>query len=580
MNALAFMILGERLMIRGIREKFTWMFLVTSLIPIFLLGGFSFYNISTTLQNNSKALIQTNLEQLDSNLHAQLDGYSDLLYQIYTDDNMISWIENLENNTDTALTTNQMRRFINGLLNSKSYIRAITVITPGGKVITYDQMNSRTDESAWLSNFSMTKEEIYDEVMSDSWNHIFGTEYAATFANKDYYTFHMAHRMIDYHDISEECGIVILSIDEEFLENICNNTSGLSDAIYFIGDDSNRLCYIDDEEIDLTNTKKYTYFDESLSWTIEYYHDESEQLKSLTRQLLMIVSIAAGVLVIAFAYTRHISAELESSTKLILKGMTDVEEGNIAVRINKPDKMLKELGQIADGFNSMTSELEAAINSERRAIENQKEAQIKALEAQINPHFLYNTLDSINWMAIDKDEYDISNAINALAAILRYAISNSNKEVTFRDEIEWLEKYILLQQYRLKNKFECKIDLPQDLQNAKTYKLLMQPFIENAIVHAFEGKLDEARLTIRIYKEASNVCIEIEDNGNGMPSSLVDYINSGCIESAEDRVHIGINNVITRLSMYYGDNASVRVRSSLGEGTLVKMTIPFIDKQG
>ncbi len=122
---------------------------------------------------------------------------------------------------------------------------------------------------------------------------------------------------------------------------------------------------------------------------------------------------------------------------------------------------------------------------------SREKAEIRALEAQINPHFLYNTLDTINWMAIDRGEFDISNAIGSLANILRYAITDSNGTVCIRDEIEWLKKYIYLQQFRLKNKFVRVIEVAPELLDVKIHKLLLQPFIENAIIHGFNGEQDE-----------------------------------------------------------------------------------------
>lgn len=121
----------------------------------------------------------------------------------------------------------------------------------------------------------------------------------------------------------------------------------------------------------------------------------------------------------------------------------------------------------------------------KKSIVRQKNAEIAALEAQINPHFLYNTLDTINWMAIDRDEYEISNMITTLARILRYGISDSNGVVKIRDEVEWLKQYIFLQQTKLKNSFDCHIDVEPELMDLSIHKLLLQPFIENAILHGF-----------------------------------------------------------------------------------------------
>jgi two-component system sensor histidine kinase YesM len=178
-----------------------------------------------------------------------------------------------------------------------------------------------------------------------------------------------------------------------------------------------------------------------------------------------------------------------------------------------------EIESIADGFNDTLEKLNEAIT-------RQQEAQIVALEAQINPHFLYNTLDTINWMAIDRDEYDISNAISSLATILRYAIVNSNAEVSIREESEWIKKYIYLQQYRVKNRFSCSINVAPDTMDAGIHKLLLQPFVENAIVHGFEKDIQDAELVLNIEKKDENVEIRIEDNGSGMDDELMDMIQS------------------------------------------------------
>ena len=197
------------------------------------------------------------------------------------------------------------------------------------------------------------------------------------------------------------------------------------------------------------------------------------------------------------------------------------------------------------------------------------------LKSQVNPHFLYNTLDTINWMAIDKDEYDISNNITALASILRYGINNSNGVVKIYEEVEWLKQYIFLQQTRLKNTFECKINVEPGLMEMPIHKLLLQPFIENAILHGFEGVTRKHILTVELCKKENYIHIEIEDNGCGMTENIVWEINNGIFGNAENKNHIGVENAITRIRMYYGEKANVEIESELGRGTKVRVWIPL-----
>ena len=208
-----------------------------------------------------------------------------------------------------------------------------------------------------------------------------------------------------------------------------------------------------------------------------------------------------------------------------------------------------------------------------------KDIEFQALQAQINPHFLYNVLDTINWMAIDRDEYDISNAIGALATILRYAIVNSNAEVTVRDELEWLKKYVYLQQFRLKNQFTCVIDADADVMEDRIHKLLLQPFVENAIIHGFEGKQSEACLKISVKEEDQRLAVYISDNGKGMEADMVEQFNREMFGKRQTGHHIGMENAITRLHMYYGEAGEIHIVSAPGEGATICIRIPLVTEE-
>lgn len=227
----------------------------------------------------------------------------------------------------------------------------------------------------------------------------------------------------------------------------------------------------------------------------------------------------------------------------------------------------------------MLERLSRSLENEREANTRQREAEIAALEAQINPHFLYNLLDTINWMAIDRDEYEISNSISALAFILRYGIDNSNGIVSVREECEWLKKYLFLQQTRLKYAFQCEMHIEPEIMECKIHKLLLQPFVENAILHGFEGVERTYFLSLSMRKEGSGIHIEIYDNGKGIQRELVEQMNRGIFPQTEEKNHIGMENAITRIHMYYGEDGKVRIESEPGEWTKIFITIPFYETE-
>ena len=577
-------------------------FIIVSMLPVLALGIYSYSAITRTLQKNTENLIRNNMAQIDTNLQISLEAYEDVAYQLYTDDNMVLWVRRLDADEDTPATVSQMRRFMRGLINTKDYIRAITVITEGGNVVTYDEMAGVTRQLSWIDNFSKSYDEIYQEVSKDYQMHLYSTEYGTTFANEDFYLFHLGHRIVDYRKLDDRICIIILTLDEKLLSDIYSGDED-EQTHTFIVDENDAVIsnegnasligstintaknpqdgYMEFLNADGSNRKwneLYSYYDEELKWTIVTAVTNENMLKSRYVQLLITIGMALAILAFSTMLSMAITRNLNTSINTVASGMKRAREGDLSTYIEIDDRMPLEVGTMAVAYNGMIDELKLANEKEKEANRRQQEAQIAALEAQINPHFLYNTLDTINWMAIEKDEYDISNAINALATTLRYAISKSNAQVTVKDEIEWLKKYIFLQQFRLKDQFDCKLDIDNNLLDAPIHKLLMQPFIENAIIHGFEDDAENATLWISMTEEEGYIRIEIRDNGKGIDKETIDQINSGSVER-KDRAHIGMENVITRMRMYYGEASSVRAESILGEGTVITLRIPYENKK-
>ncbi len=586
----------------SLRKRLIILFTVASIVPILILELYSYYNIRKGLRENTEIMTKSNLLQVDNNLNIWLESYEDLLYQIYTADDMVLWTDNLSRGIDEAVTTNQIRRFLSSLLYTKEYIRAITIITPDGDVVTYEQMTPATYKSSWLSNFSLSQQELYSEVIKDYSTHIFSTEYATNFATKDYYLFHMAHRIIDYRRLYKECGIAIISIDSDFLDNVCMNPVLESSAFNFLVDERGRVISFGNDNSKMgaevtdmlkpDSTRKedylrfireetekpagadglYLFRDEELGWDIVNLADQRSLVYSQKRQLYMFLLLSILILASMILVSTGMSRDLISSVVNIVNGMKQAQNGDLSVRIEKDPGRPLEFENIAEGFNDTISKLNESIN-------RQREAQIVAMEAQINPHFLYNTLDTINWMAIDRDEYDISNAISALANILRYAIVNSNAEVTVREETEWLKKYIYLQQYRLKNQFSCTIDAQPEVQNASIHKLLLQPFVENSILHGFDKNQSDPELKVGIQRNEDKLEVEIKDNGAGIDPAILDQFSRNEYGKEFKGSGIGMKNAITRLEMYYGNQADIEISAVSPHGTRVVIRIPYSEKE-
>ena len=243
-----------------------------------------------------------------------------------------------------------------------------------------------------------------------------------------------------------------------------------------------------------------------------------------------------------------------------------------------------EIWQLAQEYNEMMK----AIQDAKAAVEQQhgqmiesmrmkQRAEREALESQINAHFICNTLNAINYEAIDSGNYKVSVLLKKLSNILRYTFDQKHQNVYMFQEISWIEQYLFLQKERLDQVFTYEIDFDSDYDNWPCRKLMLQPFVENSILHGFEGKEYGGKILIRGYGYKEFLKIEIEDNGCGMTEEkeqIIQEILDNPMVAKEKEVGIGISNVITRMRMYYGEEFRVSLDTREGEGSKFIFILP------
>lgn len=597
--------------VRGFKTQIVLSFIIVSIIPLIGIGIWTYKNTSGIVNDNVKTFTYANLTQTSKTAAVSIEAYHALLYQIFTDENIVALTDKINSGQDLAVSKNQLRRALRGYASAKPDIQSITILTASGEAVFYDMITAATTKNSWLDGFRLSQREIFQQISGTAGTVMYSTQYATTQGNNDYYLFHMANRIIDYKKVKKRNGVVIVSIDERMLNDICNeDTVRMEDGRYqtmnFIADGEGRICSFDDparcgtklwgkkdtQDEKVRKAKLFleaegymsgehlavqAYYDEKLDFTFVNASNQAATLSQLRQQrtiicLIVILSGAALVIIIHFTV-----AHLTGSIYRVVATMKNVEEGGLAQRIPDEKRMPTEIELIARQFNHMLSKVEESMDKEREAVVRQKNAEIAVLEAQINPHFLYNILDTINWMAIDKDEYEISNTINSLAQILRYGLDKSNSMVEIRREVEWLRQYIFLQQTRLKNTFECQINAEPGILGCRIHKLLFQPFVENAILHGFEGVNRTHILKISIDGDEDRIRIRIQDNGKGMPQEKADRLAAGETAEDQERTHIGVSNAIGRLKMYYEKEAQAEIKSCPGEGTEITLWIPRME---
>lgn len=586
----------------SLKSRLIMAFLITSIIPFILINLFAYYNTEGIVRENVDELATANLNQTKNGLDIWLDSYEDILFQIYMNDDIVKNVQNINEGKDVSINRKQLRRTLHGMFYTKEYIKSITILTESGEIAFYDLLSGSTTQNSWMNNFPMDIQKMYRIVSEDNNTHIFSTQEASTYAYGTYYLFHLGHRIINYRNVDKQLGIVIVSVDEQMLREACNAQNG-GDHFNFIVDREGKIVSYTDNEwlgkkiMDWTEEPEarkeayrkfleenksgaehlsiYTVYDDKFDWEIINVSDQKEVIKKLNAQqklmlAVLLLSLTALTIIIVLL-TRSLTGSLKTMSHVMKKA----GRGELTARVCIDSAMPLEVATIAQRFNQMLEQLGESLQKEKEAVQKQKSAEIAALEAQINPHFLYNTLDTINWMAINQDEYEISNAINSLATILRYGISQSNEIVMVQQEEEWLKQYIFLQQTRLKNTFQCDIHVQPEVKSCMIHKLLLQPFVENAILHGFEGVRRTHYLSVTIQQEDGFLVVEIYDNGKGMPKELVEIMNRGVFPKCQEKNHIGMENAITRIGMYYGEEAKVRIESEEQSFTKINIWIPF-----
>jgi two-component system sensor histidine kinase YesM len=241
-----------------------------------------------------------------------------------------------------------------------------------------------------------------------------------------------------------------------------------------------------------------------------------------------------------------------------------------------------EIGILYHEYDKMMRDIDTHIRESYQNRILSMDSQMKALEAQINSHFLYNTLESINSIAEIEEVESIVIMTKALGDMFRYSIKTESELVPIHDELQHISNYMAIQQIRYGDKIKCHLHIDESLKDQKILKLILQPLVENAIYHGLENKQSSGSITIKGYRSDNSLCFEVIDDGTGMTTQQIDEILALLAEppsftaiGKRDRQSIGIKNVHSRINLYYGNEYGLNIESEQNQGTLIKITVPY-----
>lgn len=586
-----------------LRKKLVIILIVTSVLPMIIIQLINYTFTTNSTKTYVDDISHSSLKQSHSEINSALNTYYSIITDISNNDVISENVSKLNVlDVQFELAQRALREELRQVAFSRDYILGIALAADNGVYAYYDSITLSSIES-FCYDFRSIFETPMVQKTKDSPEEIFmETKHISAYGYENKNAIYLSKALVDYQNLKDNpIGTVILCIDESALSGAYQKTEQGGTNITFVVDQNGSVISANQEElldgniygqtkISLENAAQsyikqlglaphgsmaiMSYSAPNSNYTVINAQMENYLLEQIYSKGAWIIGIGLLAIILTLLVIAYTSQNITRAVKEIISAMHKANSGDLSIRIHNNGK--DEFAQISHNFNEMIVQMKNLIKKEKHAINNKRKAEIKALEAQINPHFLYNTLDSINWLAIENEQFEISKMLKYLAITLRYSVHESNAVVTLEEELGFLRKYIYVQQSRFRYSFLCLIRAPEEVLECRVHKLLMQPLIENSIEHAFPGKTERDKIEINIsILDKKKLQIVVSDNGIGMSDELIYELNHFDIEADSIKTNIGIRNVISRIKIYYGESGGFVIKRNSGNGISIVLTIPY-----
>ena len=519
---------------------------------------------------------ERNVGNVSDKVQLSLNTYLEVLYDLATEDEINNILVGLGDSEVSLYNEQQITRTIKRRLIINNYMLAVKVVNEEGDSFGYDKAvlygSTVTQKEARKSEL----EKLYSEVTEKK-----GPCFARS-SRED-----IVYIGVPMLWVKQGYQILVMELNLNFLHDMFQKMSSEGVRYYLKDEDNNVLMCADKEYIG----KKINEKGEKLSvdaelkkenWTVlavidkDILTQDSRKLFDLFNMLWTILVMGVGVLLIITL--RHAVKPLW----LLISSMHDVGRGQFGIRI--PVKGEDEIWQVVEQFNKMSIRLERYEDRNRQQNEEKLKMQklhwqteMEVLESYINSHFIFNTLNFINYRAIEQGNHDISILIKKLSNIMRYAFNNQLKCIYLYQEIMWLEQYLYLQEICMEGKLSFDISLDDEIVSWPFRKMLLQPFVENSIIHGIKPRGGRGFILVSASKLKEGwIVITISDNGQGMTEEEKKEIQEKLDHPEGKREGgIGLSNVANRIYHFFGREAQIRVESEPDQGTKFILTLPY-----
>lgn len=589
----------KRVHLNSIRAKIFILFIIISIIPILILTSINYINSVSTLKDEISKANKALLVQTGENLDNTLGMIEDKMWSFvilnmqannkyveglgaYTANDPGQALDNIKGAIDIIQSFADTNKYIDSIylysLSDKYLVTSKRTQKKLDKIEDYDWYRKAKEgkgKLVWITTRNAYDLDARLEKMMISASLLIrdnkGTDIGILCVN-------LKNEIIN--DITTKInigktGFLLMCDNSGYIINHRNKdfiSRNLGDEAYIRRMLENETGYFE-SNLD-NNNYLITYFTSNYTkWKFATAVPEREITKNIygKAQISIILCLICVILAVVFSF--FISKNLYTPIKTLKLAMKKAAEGDFNSRIE--DMRKDEFSVLNKSFNSMVENIDNIIRELYETRLLKKEAELKALQAQINPHFLYNTLDSMYWMSKLNKTQELSTMITSLSKYLKINLSKGRDIISVEEVIEEINCYFNIQKFRFGDKFDTVIDVEQDLYQYSIIKFLMQPLVENAIFHGIERKKGKGLIRVVGRKEGEYAVFQIMDDGVGINAERLEFVRESIEKGLEDR-NFALINVSKRIKTTYGDNYRLEIESEEGKGTAIKIVIPLI----
>ncbi|WP_194543377.1 cache domain-containing sensor histidine kinase [Paenibacillus sp. JZ16] len=572
-----------------IASSFMMLVLFTALLLIFISYRLSESAVRETAESYTSELIN----QVNANIQTYITGMKDISLATMNNPNVREYLASADElqPAELAMLKAKISEYFHSIRVSRKDIASINIFGAGGTFI-----SDRAD--AELNPYIVLSEQPwYRQAKENKGQTVISSSHVQPVIKGEYRWVVSLSRELSGVNSSNGLGILLIDLNFKVINDMLSKLDLGNRGYVFVIDRQGRIVYHPQQQLLYSNLKTerleqvlqdkqggfvvkeggasriYSIKDTDFGWKIVGVFYENELVDNKKQMQLSFAIAGLLCLGVGVLFSVVISRNLTRPIKKLQEKMTEVEKGNFDIRV--PVGHSREISGLARSFNVMVLKVKELMDQIVIEQEIKRKSELNALQAQINPHFLYNTLDSIIWMAESKKHDEVILMTSALARLFRASLSKGREMIPIATEVEHITNYLKIQQMRYQDKIRFTLDMDRELYPYLTLKVLLQPLVENAIYHGIKNKEGPGTITITGRLQDDRIRFQVMDDGIGMDRSKVEtlLISTG---SQHSRNSVGIANVHQRIQLYFGAEYGLRYTSEPGAGTNVTVLIPAV----